>query len=127
MAILRELGLSDYERRTYHGLLEKAPATAQETAEQADVPEGRIYNVFRNVERHAPDDAMFASNTSTVPITELAEVTARPAQICGMHFFNSPLRIPLVEVIAGEHTSEETLALAESLTESFDKTPNARC
>jgi sugar-specific transcriptional regulator TrmB len=49
MATLRDLGLSDYERRIYHGLLERAPATAQETAEQADVPEGRVYNVLSNL------------------------------------------------------------------------------
>jgi sugar-specific transcriptional regulator TrmB len=49
MATLRDLGLSDYELRTYHALLERAPATAQETAEQADVPEGRVYNVLSNL------------------------------------------------------------------------------
>jgi sugar-specific transcriptional regulator TrmB len=49
MATLRDLGLSEYELRTYHALLKRAPATAQETAEQADVPEGRVYNVLSNL------------------------------------------------------------------------------
>jgi sugar-specific transcriptional regulator TrmB len=49
MATLRELGLSEYEARTYHGLLNRNPATAQETAEQADVPVGRVYNVLSSL------------------------------------------------------------------------------
>jgi sugar-specific transcriptional regulator TrmB len=49
MATLRELGLSEYEARTYHGLLNRNPATARETAEQADVPVGRVYNVLSSL------------------------------------------------------------------------------
>jgi sugar-specific transcriptional regulator TrmB len=49
MATLRDLGLSEYEVRTYHGLLNRNPATAQETAKQADVPVGRVYNVLSNL------------------------------------------------------------------------------
>lgn len=49
MTTLRDLGLSDYEMRTYHGLLNQNPATAQETAEQADVPAGRIYDVLSSL------------------------------------------------------------------------------
>jgi enoyl-CoA hydratase/3-hydroxyacyl-CoA dehydrogenase len=78
--------------------------------------------VYRELDEHA-DDVTFATNTSTLSITELSEVVSDPERFCGMHFFNPPMRMPLVEVIRGEHTSEETLDLAEGLAESFDKTP----
>jgi enoyl-CoA hydratase/3-hydroxyacyl-CoA dehydrogenase len=79
--------------------------------------------VYADVEECAPDGAVFATNTSTLSITELSEATDRPERFCGTHFFNPPVRMPLVEVIRGAHTSEETLAFAEALVESFDKTP----
>jgi enoyl-CoA hydratase/3-hydroxyacyl-CoA dehydrogenase len=79
--------------------------------------------VYDEVVEHAPDDATFATNTSTLSITELSEATDRPERFCGMHFFNPPVRMPLVEVIRGDHTNDETLALAEALVESFNKTP----
>ncbi|WP_435361835.1 3-hydroxyacyl-CoA dehydrogenase NAD-binding domain-containing protein [Haloarchaeobius sp. DFWS5] len=79
--------------------------------------------VFAEVVDHAPADALFATNTSTLSITELAAATDRPADFCGMHFFNPPVRMPLVEVVAGEQTSEETLARATALVDSFEKTP----
>ncbi|MBX0323320.1 3-hydroxyacyl-CoA dehydrogenase/enoyl-CoA hydratase family protein [Halomicroarcula sp. F13] len=80
-------------------------------------------DVYTDVEEHAPEDAIFATNTSSLSITELSEVTERPEQFCGMHFFNPPVRMQLVEVISGEHTSEETLETIEQLAEDFDKTP----
>ena len=80
-------------------------------------------DVFSEVEAHAPDHAIFATNTSSLSITELSETTDRPERFCGMHFFNPPVRMPLVEVIAGSHTSEQTLELIEELAESMDKTP----
>lgn len=78
--------------------------------------------VFRELDARTADDVMYATNTSTLSITDLSETVDDPSLFCGMHFFNPPVRMPLVEVIRGEHTSEETLALAESLAESFDKT-----
>ncbi|MDS0477032.1 3-hydroxyacyl-CoA dehydrogenase [Natrinema sp. 1APR25-10V2] len=80
-------------------------------------------DVYRELDAHAPDDVVYATNTSTLSISELSETVDDPARFCGMHFFNPPVRMPLVEVIRGEHTAEETLDLAEALTESFDKTP----
>ncbi len=79
--------------------------------------------VYDEVEEHAPDRAVFATNTSSLSITELSEATDRPEQFCGMHFFNPPVRMQLVEVITGAHTDEATLDLVEDLAESFDKTP----
>ena len=80
-------------------------------------------DVYDDVVAHAPDEAVFVTNTSSLSITELSEVTDRPERFCGMHFFNPPVRMDLVEVISGKHTSEETLELIEGLAESMGKTP----
>ncbi|UPM43963.1 3-hydroxyacyl-CoA dehydrogenase/enoyl-CoA hydratase family protein [Halocatena salina] len=80
-------------------------------------------DVYGEVEEYAPEEAIFATNTSSLSITDLSEVTERPEQFCGMHFFNPPVRMQLVEVISGEHTDTETLSVVEELAESFDKTP----
>lgn len=55
-------------------------------------------------------DTVLASNTSTIPISELASVLKRPENFCGMHFFNPVHRMPLVEIIRGEKSSDETIA-----------------
>src|SRR5699024_2314967 len=60
---------------------------------------------------------------SSLSITDLAEVTDRPERFCGMHFFNPPVRMQLVEVITGAHTADETLETVEALAEEFGKTP----
>ena len=80
-------------------------------------------DVYGELSEYAPDRAIFATNTSSLSITELAEVTDRPAQFCGMHFFNPPVRMPLVEVISGAETTEETLAVTEQLAEEMGKSP----
>ncbi len=89
------------------------------------VPEvmGIKKEVYAELEEHAPERTIFATNTSSLSITELSEVTDRPAQFCGMHFFNPPIRMPLVEVISGEHSSDETLDTIEALASEMDKTP----
>jgi enoyl-CoA hydratase/3-hydroxyacyl-CoA dehydrogenase len=79
-------------------------------------------DVYSNLSAAAPDDAIFASNTSSLSITDLSEATDRPEQFCGMHFFNPPVRMELVEVISGEHTAGETMDTVVDLAESFDKT-----
>jgi enoyl-CoA hydratase/3-hydroxyacyl-CoA dehydrogenase len=79
--------------------------------------------VYEELDEYAPERTIFASNTSSLSITGLSEVTDRPGQFCGMHFFNPPVRMELVEVISGEHTSEETVDTAVALAESLDKTP----
>ncbi|OYR58169.1 3-hydroxyacyl-CoA dehydrogenase/enoyl-CoA hydratase family protein [Halorubrum halodurans] len=80
-------------------------------------------DVYDEVVEHAPEEAVLATNTSSLSITELSEVTDRPERFCGMHFFNPPVRMQLVEVISGAHTDEETLELIEGLAEEMDKTP----
>jgi len=79
--------------------------------------------VYQDLDEYAPERTIFASNTSSLSITELSEVTDREAQFCGMHFFNPPVRMDLVEVISGAHTADETLDVIEDLAESMGKTP----
>ncbi|WP_115865464.1 3-hydroxyacyl-CoA dehydrogenase/enoyl-CoA hydratase family protein [Halorussus litoreus] len=80
-------------------------------------------DVYSELEEYAPDEAVFATNTSSLSITELSEVTERPERFCGMHFFNPPVRMQLVEVISGAHTDDEVLDLTEDLAEEMGKTP----
>jgi enoyl-CoA hydratase/3-hydroxyacyl-CoA dehydrogenase len=96
-----------------------ADVVIEAVPEQMDIKE----DVYTDVEEHLPEHAVIASNTSSLSITDLSEATERPEQFCGMHFFNPPVRMQLVEVITGEHTDEETLAVAEELAEDFGKTP----
>ncbi len=67
--------------------------------------------------------AVFASNTSTLPITGLAEASARPENFIGLHFFSPVEKMPLVEIIVGKKTSQETLARAMDFVQKIRKTP----
>ena len=79
--------------------------------------------LFRKLEGLAPSDAIIASNTSTIPITELAASTERPDKFIGMHFFNPPYAMRLVEVIRGYYTSDETVQTVNQVSEALGKTP----
>ena len=80
-------------------------------------------DVYEELEEVAPDRAIFATNTSSLSITDLAEFTERPEQFCGMHFFNPPVRMQLVEVISGAETAEGTLDVIEELAADIGKSP----
>ena len=71
----------------------------------------------------APANAILASNTSSIPITEIAKATKRPAQVIGMHFFNPPYAMNLVEVIKGYHTSEEAVKAVVDTATALGKKP----
>jgi 3-hydroxyacyl-CoA dehydrogenase/enoyl-CoA hydratase/3-hydroxybutyryl-CoA epimerase len=79
--------------------------------------------VTRRAEAAMDADAVFASNTSTLAITGLAEVSSRPAQFVGMHFFSPVEKMPLLEVIRGSRTSEATIAQALDFAKRIRKTP----
>ncbi len=70
-----------------------------------------------------PEDAVYGSNTSTLPITGLASASSRPEQFIGMHFFSPAEKMPLVEVIVGEKTSEACLAWTLDFVQAIGKTP----
>ncbi len=78
--------------------------------------------IFRTLSDRTRDHVVLASNTSSIPIGELAAATARPDRVIGMHFFNPPPVMPLVELIASSRTSEETFAFARAVAERFGKT-----
>jgi 3-hydroxyacyl-CoA dehydrogenase / enoyl-CoA hydratase / 3-hydroxybutyryl-CoA epimerase len=80
-------------------------------------------DVTRKAEARLKEDAVFASNTSTLPITGLAEASARPANFIGIHFFSPVDRMALVEIIMGEKTTQETLAKAMDYAAKIRKTP----
>lgn len=80
-------------------------------------------DVTRRSEAVLAPDALFASNTSTLPITGLAQASARPANFIGLHFFSPVDKMPLVEVIVGRDTNEATLARALDYVKTIGMTP----
>ena len=79
--------------------------------------------VFLALDAAAPKHAILASNTSTMSITEIASTTKRPEQVVGMHFFNPPVLMKLVEVIKGKKTGEATMQLTYDLALRMNKVP----
>jgi 3-hydroxybutyryl-CoA dehydrogenase len=79
--------------------------------------------LFEAADASLPAGAVLASNTSSIPITRLAAVTGRPDRVVGMHFFNPVPVMPLVEVIRGLETSDETAAEIAELAVELGKTP----
>ena len=80
-------------------------------------------DVFGDLDIHAPDDAILASNTSSISITWIGAQTERPEQVIGMHFFNPVPVMTLVEVVRGQRTSDETFETVSGLAEDLDKNP----
>ena len=80
-------------------------------------------NMYREVEKFAPENALIGSNTSSISITELASATRRPEQFCGMHFFNPPQLMRLIEIIRGVKTSDETINTIVDVTKRMGKEP----
>lgn len=80
-------------------------------------------DVFAHLDRSVAPHAILASNTSSIPISVLAEATGRPAQCVGMHFMNPVPLMPLVEVVRGAQTSAETIATVQALVGQLGKTP----
>lgn len=87
--------------------------------ENADVKK----SVYAKLEPLMGPEAILASNTSTIPITELASDLKNPDRFCGIHFFNPVRKMKLVEIIRGEKTSDETIATAVKYAKSIGKSP----
>ena len=99
--------------------LGEADLMIEAIVEQADAKK----ELFRAADEALPAGAILASNTSSIPITELAAVTSRPERVIGMHFFNPVPVLKLVEVIRSAHTSDGTAAAIVALAEDLGKTP----
>jgi len=79
--------------------------------------------VFSTLDANSPPNAILASNTSTLSITEMAGATKRADKVAGMHFFNPPIMMALVEVIKGDNTNQDTLNTLTELAKKLGKTP----
>ena len=82
-------------------------------------------DVFGTLDAHAPDDAILASNTSSISISWIAAQTERPEQVIGMHFFNPVPVMTLIEVVRGQRTSNATFDTVAEVAEDLDKNPVA--
>jgi enoyl-CoA hydratase/3-hydroxyacyl-CoA dehydrogenase len=78
-------------------------------------------SVYAELDKAAGPEVIFASNTSTLPITEIANTTSRPEKFIGIHFFNPPQLMKLVEVIPGEKTAQEITDLTQEYVKSVNK------
>jgi 3-hydroxybutyryl-CoA dehydrogenase len=81
------------------------------------------FEIFKEMDAHAPASAILASNTSSISITEIAAHTARPDRVIGMHFMNPVPVMQLIEVIRGLATSDETARTVMELSRELGKTP----
>ncbi len=79
--------------------------------------------LFCRLDKVSPDETVFCSNSSAIPISRLAAATRRPDRFCGMHFFSPVVLMKLVEVIRGLATSDETIARVMALARQFGKEP----
>jgi 3-hydroxyacyl-CoA dehydrogenase/enoyl-CoA hydratase/3-hydroxybutyryl-CoA epimerase/3-hydroxyacyl-CoA dehydrogenase/enoyl-CoA hydratase/3-hydroxybutyryl-CoA epimerase/enoyl-CoA isomerase len=99
--------------------LAAADLVIEAVVENADVKK----KLYARVEPLLGQDAILASNTSTIPIGTLSADLKRPDRFCGIHFFNPVRKMPLVEVIRGPKTSDETVATAVAFAKAIGKSP----
>lgn len=111
------------DRITTHTDLAKAVSDAGFVIEAVSETTEVKGPIFETLDEAAPDDAILASNTSSISITWLAAQTSRPDQVIGMHFFNPVPVMKLVEVVRGLDTSDATYNAVESLATDLGKTP----
>jgi 3-hydroxybutyryl-CoA dehydrogenase len=96
-----------------------ADLMVEAVVEDADVKD----DVFRRADSTLPEEAVLASNTSSIPIASLAAATGRPDRVIGMHFFNPVPVMALVEIVRGRDTSDETAEAITELARELGKTP----
>jgi 3-hydroxyacyl-CoA dehydrogenase len=80
-------------------------------------------SVYQTLDDLCPPDVILATNTSGISITEIAKATRSPGRVVGMHWWNPPIIIPAIEIIRGERTDEEVLAITKSLVTKIKKIP----
>ena len=116
-AALNRLSLTPDTAEGVHSAYLVVEAVPEEQPVKADV--------FGTLDAHAPDDAILASNTSSISISWIAAQTERPEQVIGMHFFNPVPVMTLVEVVCGQRTSNATYKTVAEAAEDLDKIPVA--
>lgn len=80
-------------------------------------------SVLAEVDKHAPSHTIIASNTSSISITEIGAATGRPEKVCGMHFFNPPQLMKLIEIVRGMKTSDQTAETIKQVSVKLGKEP----
>jgi 3-hydroxybutyryl-CoA dehydrogenase len=101
--------------------LEEAVEGSQLVIEAATEDPKLKLELYERVSSLVGEDTVLASNTSSISITLLASVTDRPEKVCGMHFFNPPQLMPLVEIIRGKRTSDETVEFVRKVSAKMGK------
>lgn len=102
---------------TNYQVLEDAEFVIENTTEKWDIKK----DVYAKIDRICPKDCIFAANTSAISITRIGSVTKRPEKAIGMHFMNPVPIKPMVEMIRGYHTSNETIETAKELLAQMGK------
>lgn len=100
-------------------VLEGADFVIEAVPERLDLKK----EIFKKADEKTPAHAILATNTSSLPITEIASATKRPEKVIGMHFFNPPVLMPLVEIIKGKETSNDSVRITYELSKKFGKQP----
>ena len=149
--VLKDVAIESAEKgKAYSaGILDKAVSRGRMTAEARDEILGRItatsdaadaagadlvieavfedqalkQKVYAEIEPHISADALFASNTSTLPVTGLSTGVSKPQSFIGLHFFSPVDKMPLLEIVVGEQTSDESIARAIDVAQQIKKTP----
>ncbi len=115
----RDAALSRIGTSTDMAVVDGAELIVEAVSEAPDLK----FSVFRAIDRAAGNGAILATNTSSISITEIAAQTDRPERVIGMHFMNPVPVVPLVEIIRGLQTSDQTTAAVIEATKALGKTP----
>ncbi|VVD94651.1 3-hydroxybutyryl-CoA dehydrogenase [Pandoraea capi] len=115
----KDAALARIATSTDYAALAKADIVIEAATENFDLK----VKILKQLEGVAKDGAILASNTSSISITKLAAIVAKPEQFIGMHFFNPVPLMALVEIIRGLQTSDETHARVDALARSLGKSP----
>ncbi len=99
--------------------LQRADLVIEAIVEKVDAKQA----LFRDVERRARRDALFASNTSSIPLETIAQGLSDPSRLVGLHFFNPVAKMQLVEIVRGSYSSDEALGRARAFTTALDRLP----
>lgn len=118
-SVLRDAALGRLSESSALDAVAENDIVIEAATENADLK----FRLFADLDRLAPPDAILASNTSSISITEIAARTKRPEQVIGMHFMNPVPVMQLVEIIRGLATSDATTARAVALSKQLGKTP----
>src|SRR3990170_4062087 len=119
--------LRDVEQQFLDKAMEKVKWSLDKLVSKQKLSQPEADKIFARitpeVDKVADEKTVFASNTSTLPITEIANTTSRPERFIGIHFFNPPQLMKIVEIIPGQKTAKEVVKLTNDYVKSVKKEP----